>query len=450
MKTTIQNKLSSVGLDGSKDPTSSEKSKSGLSKILKNSGWMAAEQVIRLVAGLFVGIWIARHLGPSSYGSLSLALALSTIVGIFATLGLNRTVVRELTLHANEENFGKQIVASVLAWRLLFSFICYAVTVGISLGFGQGDPLLVGIVAASISFTSFDVIDHYFQSKTASRYSAIARSTNFFLFLGIKLVLLLSESDVVYFAVVTALEAMGNAVALWFACRTYGIRPGIKDIDMRHGWSMIMQSWPELFAGFACLVFMRIDQIMLGNMIGNVAVGEYAVASRLAEAWYFIPGALVASSFPAIVRQRTQDSVLYLKRLHQLMLAMVGISYLVAAVVTLLAPWVISTLFGEAYASSAAILIVLIWSGLFVSLGTASGSWIMAEGKPMLNLTRNVAGALANIAFNFYLIPLYGPLGAAIGTLGSLSIAYFFSDFLNPKTRHIGILKLKALLLIWK
>lgn len=439
-----------MGLRRSKDNCPIGQAESGLSRILRNSGWMAAEQVIRLVAGLFIGIWIARHLGPSTYGSLSLALALSSMVGIFATLGLNRTVVRELTLHANEEDFCKRIVASVLAWRLAFSVICYAITVGISLGLGQGDPLLVGIVAASVAFTSFDVIDHYFQSKTASRYSVIARSANFFLFLVIKLLLLLVEADVVYFALTTTLEALGSALALWFACQTYGIKPAIKDIDMRYGWRMIVHSWPELFAGFACLVFMRIDQIMLGNMIDDVAVGEYAVASRLAEAWYFIPGALVASSFPAIVRQRTQDPVLYLKRLHQLMLGMVGISYLVAAAVTLLAPWAVSILFGAAYSNSATILIVLIWSGLFVSLGTASGSWIMAEGKPMLNLTRNVAGALANIAFNFYLIPHYGPIGAAIGTLASLSIAYLLSDFLNPKTRHIGILKLKALLLIWK
>lgn len=422
----------------------------GLKNILKNSSWMAAEQVVRMVAGLFIGIWIARHLGPSDYGALSLALALSSLVGVFATLGLSRTVVRELTLHANDENFARRIVASTLVWRLLFSILCYVATVTISLVFGQGNPLLVGVVAATIAFTSFDVIDLYFQSKTASRYSVLARSISFCVFLCVKVGLLLSDSDVLHFAVITSLEAMGNALALWCATRSFGIKLRASDIDMRYGWNLIVQSWPELFAGFACLVFMRIDQIMLGNMLGDVAVGQYAVASRLAEAWYFIPSALVASSFPAIVRQRTHDRVLYLKRIHQLLVALVAISYIVAVAVMILAPWVITTLFGQAYERSAAILVVLVWSGLFVSLGTASGSWIMAEAKPMLNLTRNVMGAVANIAFNLYLIPRYGAVGAAVGTLLSLSLAYLLSDFLNPQTRHIGVLKLKALLLIWK
>lgn len=423
---------------------------SGFKNILKNSSWMAAEQVVRMIAGLFVGIWIARHLGPGDYGALNLALALSSLVGVFATLGLSRAVVRELTLHANDNVFGRRIVASTLAWRLLFSLVCYAATVAISLIFAQGNTLLVGIVAVSIAFTSFDVIDLYFQSKTASRYSVLARSISFFLFLCVKVGLLLSDADVVHFAIVTSLEAIGNAFALWLASRSFGIKPRVSDVDMRYGWSLIVHSWPELFAGFACLVFMRIDQIMLGNMVGDTAVGQYAVASRLAEAWYFIPSALVASSFPAIVHQRTQDKTLYLKRIHQLMVVLVGISYVVAVVVTLLAPWAIEVLFGKAYESSATILIILVWSGLFVSLGTASGSWIMAEAKPFLNLTRNVFGAVANIAFNLYLIPLYGTVGAAAGTLLSLSLAYLLSDFLKPQTRHIGVLKLKALLLIWK
>lgn len=422
----------------------------GLKKILHNSSWMAAEQVARMVAGLFIGIWIARHLGPSDYGALSFALALSSLVGVFATLGLTRTVVRELTLHANDDGFARRMLASTLAWRLLFSLLCYLVTVTISIVFGQGNPLLVGIVAASISFTSFDVIDLYFQSKTASRYSVLARSISFCVFLCIKVGLLLSDSGVLHFAIVTSFEAMGNALALWWANRSFGVKINTKDIDMGYGWSLISQSWPELFAGFACLVFMRIDQIMLGNMLGDEAVGQYAVASRLAEAWYFIPSALVASSFPAIVRQRAIDRGIYLKRIHQLLLTLVAISYAVAVLVMFMAPWAVEALFGKAYENSASILILLVWSGLFVSLGTASGSWIMAESKPMLNLTRNVMGAAANIALNYILIPLHGTVGAAVGTLMSLCLAYLLSDFLNPQTRHIGWLKVKALLLVWK
>ena len=422
----------------------------GLRKVLQNSVWMAAEQIVRMIAGLFIGIWIARQLGSNDYGALNLALALSSLVGIFGTLGLTRTVVRELALNVDDKVFARRMVATTLAWRLVCSLICYVGTVAICLIYDQGRPLLVGIVAATIAFSSFDVIDLYFQSKAASHHCVMARSMSFFVFLCVKVVLLLNNASVVFFAVATTLEAMCNALALWIAGRSYGNKIRLQDVDMRYGWTLIGRSWPELFAGFACIVFMRIDQIMLGNMLGDTAVGQYSVASRLAESWYFIPSVLVASSFPGIVRQRARNKTLYLKRIRQLMVVLVAASYLVAALAMFCAPWVIKTLFGSAYKDSAAILVILVWSGLFVSLGTVSGSWIIAESKPMLNLTRNTYGAVANIAFNFYLIPRYGTVGAAVGTLLSLSLAYLVCDFFNPQTRPIGILKIKALLLIWK
>lgn len=418
--------------------------------ILKNSSWIVVEQFTRMVAGLFIGIWIARHLGPADYGALSFALALSTLVGAFATLGLNRTVVRELALNNNDYVFHRRIIASVLFLRLLFSLFCYAATIALSLIFDQGQPLLVGVIAASITFTSFDVIDLYFQSKTASRYPVFARTVSFLAFFFVKVSLLQVESTVLEFSIVVSLEAMGNAVALWLTNRSFGIKISARDIDIRYGWNLILQSWPELLAGVACLVFMRIDQIMISNILGDAAVGQYAVASRLAEAWYFIPNALVASSFPSIVRLRATDKTLYLRRIRLLMTALVGLSYIVSIIVMLFAPWALNALFGHSYESSAHVLVILVWSGLFISLGIVSGSWIMAEAKPMLNLTRNAIGAGASIAFNFYLIPKYGTQGAAVGTLLALSFAYLFSDFLSPQTRHIGFIKLKALFLIWK
>jgi O-antigen/teichoic acid export membrane protein len=423
---------------------------SKLSNILNNAAWMSIEQVLRLFGSLLIGIWIARHLGPTEFGSYSFAIAFSSLIGIFSNLGLNRTLVRELSLNLSDKAFTQRIIATSISWRILISVACYVFAATLSIFFEQGRPLLIAIIALNIVFNSSEVFDIYFQSRTASRYAVIARSISFFVFLLIKILLLLNEGDIVDFAIVMSLESFGTALSLYLANKYFGIKLHFSDIDFRYGGRLIVKCWPELLAGFACLIFMRIDQIMLGNIIGDAAVGQYSIASRLAESWYFIPTALVASTFPALVIKRTSDKTLYLKRIQQLMLVLVLISYLVAFIVTLIAPWGIPFLFGPDYKNSSSILIVLIWSGLFVSLGTASGSWIVAEGKLMLSLTRNLIGAISNILFNLYLIPRYGALGAAYGTLISISIAYFFSDFLNKQTRQIGFLKLKSILLIWK
>lgn len=422
----------------------------GLKRIVSNFGWMAAEQIVRLLVGIFIGVFIARHLGPDQFGALSFALSFSSLIGIFSALGLNRIVIRELALNPTNLLFQSRLVSSVFAIRILAGFGSFLLAISVSIVAHQGDPFLIGIVAFGFVFGAFDVIDQSFQARSKTRLSVIARSSAFFIASALKVALLLHDATVTAFAVVAMLEVSLSAFALSLAYRSEGLSLQLHLADLRYGCCLLKESWSEIFAGFACLVFMRIDQIMLGNMIGQEAVGIYSVASRLAEAWYFFPTALVASTFPAIVRLRETDQILYLRRLHQLLVVLVIVAYIIGAVVTLFSEWIICLLYGQAYIESASVLVVLVWCGVFVSFGVASGSWIMAERRPILNLTRNALGAVTNVGLNYLLIPKYGVQGAAFGTLISQFVAYFASDFVNPYTRSIGWLKLKSIFLVWK
>ena len=65
-------------------------------KYFTNTSWLLAERIIRMGVLLFVGIYVARYLGPERYGLLSYS---NSFVGIFtgiALLGLDGIVVREL------------------------------------------------------------------------------------------------------------------------------------------------------------------------------------------------------------------------------------------------------------------------------------------------------------------------------------------------------------------
>ena len=81
--------------------------------------------------------------------------------------------------------------------------------------------------------------------------------------------------------------------------------------------SLVKESWPLIFAGLAIAVYMKIDQIMLGEMIGKKAVGTYAAAVRLSEIWYFIPMAIASSVFPSIVKSKQLDEQIYKKRMQK-------------------------------------------------------------------------------------------------------------------------------------
>jgi len=68
----------------------------GFMKYFKNTSWLFGEKIPRMVAGLFVGIWVARYLGPEKYGLLSYAQSFVGFFTAIATLGLDGIVVREL------------------------------------------------------------------------------------------------------------------------------------------------------------------------------------------------------------------------------------------------------------------------------------------------------------------------------------------------------------------
>ncbi|HDH16534.1 MAG TPA: flippase, partial [Gammaproteobacteria bacterium] len=72
------------------------KQNQSLQDILTNTGWLFADKIVRMGVGVFVGIWVARYLGPDQFGFLNFAAAFVALFGVVATLGFNRIVVRDL------------------------------------------------------------------------------------------------------------------------------------------------------------------------------------------------------------------------------------------------------------------------------------------------------------------------------------------------------------------
>src|SRR5690606_28902369 len=68
----------------------------GTQKYFYNTSWMLFEQGLRLLAGLFVGAWMARYLGSSIYGLFSYALAYFLIFQIASKLGLDSIIIKSL------------------------------------------------------------------------------------------------------------------------------------------------------------------------------------------------------------------------------------------------------------------------------------------------------------------------------------------------------------------
>lgn len=190
---------------------------------------------------------------------------------------------------------------------------------------------------------------------------------------------------------------------------------------------------------------MKIDQVMIMQMLDTNAVGQYAAAVRISEAWYFIPMVVASSLFPAIINAKKQSEELYYTRLQRLYDLMVWMAIAIALPMTFLSDWIVNLLYGGQYHEAGSVLMIHIWAGVFVFLGVASGKWFVSENLQILAFWRTFSGMAMNVILNFILIPKYGVNGAAVATLISYSVAGFLFDYFNAKTRKVFFMKLDTI-----
>jgi len=415
---------------------------SGFKKYFINTSWLLFNNIFGMVIALFVSVYVARYLGPNNYGLFSYA---GSFVGLFAgiaTLGLDNIVVRELVKEERkrDELLGTTFVLKIIGSILVLIIIFIAVRLTNNDSFTN---LLIFIIAIGTIFQSFNVINIYFQSRVLSKYTVYAQIFATILCSFIKLLLIHFNMGLIYFAMVTLLQSIilaSGFVAMYIKQKLnlFSWKPRL-DLAKK----LLSDSWPLILSGIAISIYMRIDQVMIKNMLDAKAVGNYAVAIRLSEVWYFIPIAITNSLFPVIINAKKISEKLYYERLQKLYDLMTWLAIGIALPITFLANDIIKLLFGIQYQEAAGVLQIYVWAGIFVFLGVASSQYLIVENYTKISFLRTFTGAIINIILNIILIPKYGINGAAIATI----ISYFISTFfivLMPKTYRNSILMLKS------
>lgn len=418
-----------------------------LKKIVANISWLFADKILRMGMGLIVGAWTARYLGPGQYGILNYAIAFVSLFLPFTTLGLDNIVIREIVRDPVRR---EEILGTSFFLKLVGGIVTLALVLGLIAVVRDRDPLtrlLVGISAAGMIFQSFDVIDFWFQSQVTSKFSVFAKNAAFIIIALTKIILILLKAPLVAFALAGLFEIIIGSVFLIIVYRTRGHRLSAWKVNLLRGKDLLKESWPLILSGLAIMIYLRIDQVMLGNIIGDSAVGSYSAAIKISEIWYFVPTAIVGTVFPSIIEAKKISDKLYHDRLQKLFTLMSILAYSIAIPMTFLSNKIVSVLFGPSYREAGPILAISVWAGLFVSVGVARGPWIIAENLTKFSFVTTAFGAITNVLLNIYLIPLYGGIGAAIATVVSYAIGSCLGNLIYRRTREIFYIQLRAVFL---
>ena len=406
--------------------------------------WLSGDSIIRMGLGFLVSVWLARYMGPDQFGIFNYGLAMIAIYTAVASLGMNGVVVRELVRAPDQasvimgSSFVLQIVGSILASLLVIASTMI-------LRPNEWSVLLIVLVMVpSVLLRSTDIIKYWFESVISAKYTVIAQNIAFVTSSALKIGTILLGGSYVIIAVTVTVEALIVALLLIYLYRRKKINI-VWQFDFSTAKKLLSQSWPLILSGLALMLYMRVDQIMIGNMVDNAAVGIYSVAVKMVEVWYFFPVAIVSSLFPKIIKEKEVSEDRYNERMQFLYDIMVVVGVSLAIVVTILSDYIISLFYGYQYAEASRLIKIYAWVSIFYFLSSASGRWYINEGLQVYALTRNIMGLAIAISLNFILIPKFGSEGAAFATL----VAYFFVsylfDFFNQKTRISFLQKSKSL-----
>jgi polysaccharide transporter, PST family len=418
-----------------------------LQKIVTNTFWLMADNILRMGIGLIVGVWVARYLGPSQFGLLSYAISIAGMFNVIAKAGLDEIIIRDLV---GENTSTSEILGTGFTLKLASSSIAFLLSIITILSIPSKDlltPWLVCIIALGMIFQSLDTIDLWFQSQVQSKKTVYAKNTAYLIATAVKILLITQKAPLIAFAIVTFAEVALTSINLAIAYRLAGYSFKVWKFQIDLARKFLQQSWPNILTGLSITIYMRIDQIMLGNTIGNEAVGNYAVGVRLAEVWYFIPIAIVSSIAPKIFRSKQESQQLYDDRIQKSLNLLVVIMYAIGISMTCFSSQIIALLYGSNYTFASTVLSIYVWSNVFVALGLIRNTWVTSEGLFRFGSVTTFIGATLNILLNLVLIPRYAGAGAALATVISYGVSDYLILFLYPPSQKLGWMMTKALAL---
>lgn len=375
-------------------------------------------QFISVVVGLLTQVVLARTLGPHDKGILDLFLLIPVVGGSIAEFGL----LTSNTYFAGKGTYPlPSLHTNSVLWSLAAGIALVLIALAVSVGGGSpfptlgSDMVLLAVAAIAPSVYSSLWSGLMYGSDRAGKVYAVAAITSLInlaaygiaLAAGVPLKTLLILSGILLFI---------KALVSFFSVRAQTAVPFQPDLkalrqSLRYG--------AALYIGLALnTLHFRFVQFLVESMLGPTALGNFALAARIAEMVWLLDFVVINASVFRITSSDQQESTRITQRMTRLIgLAVLSMSLLIA----LSAPFFVLWVFGADFAPAVLPLILLLPGIVGWSLARSLAQFIAYhQGKPWYNTAGAAVAFALNLALNFLLIPALGIAGAAIAS----SISY--------------------------
>lgn len=383
----------------------------------------AATEVAVLAIGLLTGIVTARLLGPHQRGLFSLCGVFPTTLAILVKLGVGPANVYFLRRE-------RAAPGAVLANSVVLALAVGAATVGLVLLFRapllstvmrDAQPIHLLVLLPLVPSTVlqsylFGILQGEGRFRTFNRRSLWQALATL---LGMALVLGALGLGLLGALVVSVAVHVG--VTLWVLGTTLrlvplrAVRPD-RDLlgrTLRFGLKSHVQA-------LAAHLHARVDLYMLAYFLTPTEVAFYAIATRLAELLFLVPQSLGVALYPRLAGHDPGAADALTARACRVV---ASVAVPAAAALVLGGPWLLTRVYGTAYAAAAEPLRLLVPATCFMSLYFLLSRSFTSRNRQEINLLAAGVALGGNVALNSVLIPRLGTVGAAASSLVSYGLA---------------------------
>lgn len=364
----------------------------------------------------------ARALGPAGRGDLLIVVLWPPFIAILAGVGLP-TAYRYWI--AKEPQRASALFSNAVIYTAIVGTMCIGIAdLVIPYLVGERSPevmTLLRIYQVNIPAALFlELMRGLLEGTKRFGWAGAARA----IFFGVQAfgfaVLWLANHLTVATAMITMITAQTVAMALALTAVWRQLRP-----RWQPSWAEFKTSMNygvrDHFGNVSDFTTLRLDQLMLGAMASNVAIGLYVMAVRLSEVTTLAGGAIasalmpeVASSTGAAAEELWATSLRLTVYMQTLLLIPLWIG----------APYILEFLFGESFIPATSALRWLLMAAAVWSWGSIVISGLRGFGYPGLSAVARFSAAIVTATSLLILLPRWGITGAAIASFIGYSVMF--------------------------
>lgn len=335
------------------------------SRLLKNLLSLTTGAVIARLVNFLATAYVARQLGAGHFGQFSFVLTIFVAYSMAANLGLENFVVRQV---ARTPEDSTRFIADAQVVKLV------AIPIGFLLSFllWFHDPQAVEIILFLFGYSLMNAAILFeaaiFRGLEKMEWQTVLVAVQAFLTTLSVVAVLQRTGDGVWVAAAycaaSALVALGGWGILW----QLGVRPQFR--WQPDAWKTLLHdNWPFTLALLGLLVFDRQAVVLIAQFDDAAAVGWFNAVYFIILALVNIPLILINTLFPALSRAtQHNDPTQFIRLYHLLFRLLFAISLPITVGLYSFAPFIVQTLYGEAFAPAALILQILAVSLPFLFL----------------------------------------------------------------------------------